>query len=91
MSGGYYQAEWVDVAVASGTIRAVTFVADPQHVLHAGSLPEDAVAGILAAGVGPGGTAPAYLSSTAAALRARGTPDDYLERLEAAVAQRLRR
>lgn len=81
----------VDVAVASGTIQAVTFIADPQHILHDGSLPEDDIASILAAGVGPGGTAPAYLSSTAGALRVRGIPDAYLERLEAAVARRLRR
>ncbi len=89
MTGGYYAAEWVEVATQHGTITAVTFVADPQHPFYAGAVPEDDVLDILATGVGPGGTAASYLLQTAEALRAWGTPDGYLERYEAEIARRL--
>ena len=89
MSGGYYTAEWVDVATKAGPVAAVTFVADPRHPLYAGAVPESEVVDLLAVGVGPGGTAARYLLQTADALRDRGIPDADLERLEAAVARRL--
>jgi len=89
MSGGYYTAEWVDVATEAGPVAAVTFVADPRHPLYAGALPESEIVGLLAAGVGPGGTAAGYLMQTADALRGWGIPDTGLDRYEAAVARRL--
>ncbi len=89
MAGGYYTAEWVDAATEAGPVAAVTFVADPRHPLHAGAVPESEVVDLLAAGVGPGGTAAGYLLQTADALRGWGIPDAGLERLEAAVARRL--
>ena len=89
MSGGYYGAEWVDAATEAGPVAAVTFVADPKHPLHAGAVSESEVVDLLAAGVGPGGTAADYLLRTADALRGWGVPDMELERLEAAVARRL--
>lgn len=89
MSGGYYTAEWVQVATEAGPVAAVTFVADPRHPLYAGEVPESEIVDLLAAGVGPGGTAASYLLRTADALRGRGIPDAELERLEAAVARRL--
>jgi len=89
MAGGYYTAEWVDVGTSHGPLAALTFVADPRHPLYAGTLPESEVADILAAGVGPGGTAAAYLLQTAEAIRDWGIPDFYLERFEAEVARRL--
>ncbi len=89
MSGGYYTAEWVDVATEAGPVAAVTFVADPRHPLYAGAVPESEIVDLLAAGVGPGGTAASYLLQTADALRGWGIPDPDLEQLEAAVAQRL--
>lgn len=89
MSGGYYAAERVDVATEAGPVAAVTFVADPRHPLYAGAVPESEVVDLLAAGVGPGGTAASYLLQTAEALRRWGIPDMELERHEAAVARRL--
>ena len=89
MSGGYYTAEWVDAATEAGPVAAVTFVADPRHPLYAGAVQEPEIVDLLAAGVGPGGTAASYLLQTADALRGWGIPDPDLERLEAAVAQRL--
>ena len=89
ISGGYYTAEWVDVATEAGPGAAITFVADPRHPLHAGALPDSEVVDLLAAGVGPGGTAASYLMQTAGALRGWGIPDAELDRYEAAVARRL--
>ncbi len=89
MSGGYYTAEWVEVATALGPVAALTFVADPRHPLYASMVPEAAVTGILATGVGPGGTAAGYLLQTAEALRGWGIPDPYLDRHEAEIARRL--
>ena len=89
MSGGYYTAEWVEAATEAGPVAAVTFVADPRHPLYAGAVPESEAVDLLAAGVGPGGTAASYLLQTADALRRWGVPDPTLERYEAAVARRL--
>lgn len=92
MPSGFYTAQWVDVAgpdAEGERRRALTFVADPGHGLYAGRLPEAEVAGVLARGVGPQGTAAAYLLDTADALKREGTPDPLLERLVDAVAERL--
>ena len=91
MPSGFYLPRWVDVAGAGGHAgrRALTFVADPGHPLYAGRSPEADVAGMLARGVGPQGTAAAYLLDTAEALRREGTPDPMLERLAEALATRL--
>lgn len=89
MSGGTYAAEWVDARTEAGPVAAVTFVADPRHPLYAGAAPESEIVDLLAAGIGPGGTAASYLLQTADALRGWGIPDTELERLEAAVARRL--
>ena len=89
MAGGYYIAEWVEAATEAGPVAAVTFVADPRHPLYAGAVPESEIVGLLAAGVGPGGTAASYLMQTAHALRGWGISDPALDRHEAAVARRL--
>ena len=92
MPSGFYLAQWVDVAGPDGGAerrRALTFAADPGHPLYAGRLPEDEVADTLARGVGPQGTAAAYLLNTAEALRRAGAPDPMLERLVQAVGARL--
>jgi len=89
MSGGLYDARWVQVATAEGVVDALTFVADPLNPLFAGQVPEDEVAAILASTAGPGGPAADYLRRTADAMREWSTPDPYLDRLAAAVADRL--
>ena len=89
MSGGLYDACWVQVATAGGVVDALTFVADPLNPLFAGQVPEDEVAAILASTAGPGGPAADYLRRTADAMREQGAPDPYLDRLATAVATRL--
>ncbi len=89
MAGGTYDARWVQAGTAGGMLDAVTFVADPLHPLFAGHLPEEEVAGTLAATSGPGGPAADYLRRTAEAMREHGAPDPYLDRLASAVAGRL--
>ena len=87
MPGGYYTARWVQVdADKHGKLQALTFVADPQHPLFAGPVPEGDVADILATSSGEGGMAREYLVRTAAALTAAGVPDPALDRLVQAVA-----
>ena len=89
MAGGYYAAEWVEAVTEAGPVAAITFVTDPRHPLYAGAVPESEAVDLLAAGVGPGGTAASYLMQTADALRGWGIPDAGLDRYEAAVARRL--
>ena len=89
MAGGFYNARWVQVLTAAGPLDAITFVADPLHPLFAGLLDDDAVADILATAAGPGGPAADYLRQTSDAMRHRGAPDPYLERLASLVAARL--
>ncbi len=89
MAAGFYEARWVQVLTAAGPLDAVTFIADPLHPLFAGRLEDAAVADILATTAGPGGPAADYLRQTADAMRHRGSPDPYLERLASLVAVRL--
>lgn len=92
MPSGFYLAQWVDFAAGpdgEAPCRALTFVADSSHELYAGRMPEAEVAEILARGVGPQGTAAAYLLDTAEALRREGMPDPLLDRLADAVGARL--
>lgn len=89
MADGLYEARWVQADTASGAVDALTFVADPAHPLFAGQVPETEVAMILATTAGKGGPAADYLRRTAGAMRERGAPDPYLDRLAAAVAARL--
>lgn len=90
MPPGYYRARWVWVETEVGPVRALTFVADPDHPLYAGDVPESEVATVLASTSGEGGTAAEYLINTVKALRERGVPNPYLDRLHESVASRAR-
>lgn len=90
MPPGHYRARWVEVRTEAGPVRALTFVADPEHPLYAGDVPEAEVAAVLASTSGKGGAAAEYLLKTSEALRERGVPDPYLERLQEAVVSRAR-
>ena len=85
MAAGAYRARWVQVGTAHGTLDAVTFVADPDHPLYAGILPDEEVARTLAATSGSGGTAASYLAKTVGALQGLGLHDAHLEGLQARV------
>lgn len=86
MPGGFYRAEWVDVAARKfGPVRALTFVAKPEHPMFAGAVGHPEIAAVLARTSGPGGRARDYLRSTAEALRAAGVRDDRMDALARAV------
>lgn len=91
MLPGFYRAAWITaVPVPQGRpVRALTFVADAAHPLHAGPVPGVAQARILAGAVGPQGPNAEYLLSALETLRAEDLGDALLERLAAAVAKRL--
>ncbi len=79
MVAGFYEAMWVPVTTADGTVTALTFVADPAHPLFAGTVADTAP--LLASTRGLGGTAAEYLARTADTLHRLGTPDPYLDGL----------
>ncbi|WP_165943265.1 gamma-glutamylcyclotransferase [Roseicella aquatilis] len=83
MPPGFYRAAWVTVVpLPQGRpVRALTFLADAAHPLHAGALPEAAQARILARAVGPQGPDADYLLSAQETLRAAGLEDALLDRL----------
>lgn len=87
MPPGTYEARWVDLETGAGPVRAVTFVADPGHPLFAEPMPDAVVARILASTSGEGGPALDYLHRTGAAMRERGVPDPFLDRLQALAAE----
>lgn len=83
MAPGFCRAAWVTVVpMPQGTpLRALAFVADPTHRLHAGALPEPAQARILARAVGPRGPNADALLWAQEALGAAGLEDALLDRL----------
>ena len=85
MTAGAYEACWVPVETEHGTFAAVTFVADPDHPLYAGTPSDEDVARTLATTSGSGGTAASYLAKTVGALRGLGLRDARLEGLQARV------
>lgn len=92
MPCGFYLAQWVDVSTGQdgeAGLRALTFVADRDHRLYVGRVPQDQAVETLARGVGPRGAAAAYLLDAAEALRREGVPDPSLDRLAEAVGARL--
>lgn len=68
-----------------GTVRAVTYVIDPDHVQYCGSLPLEEQAHIIARAVGERGPNDEYLYNTAAHLTELGIADSDLEWLAARV------
>jgi cation transport protein ChaC len=75
------------VATPQGTVRALTFTANPRHPTFAGALSPDAVAAAIAGASGPLGSNREYLSRTLDTLRRLGIPDRGLERLERALTE----
>ena len=90
MPPGYYRACWVEVRTGAGPVRALTFVADARHPLHAGDVPGAKVAAVLASTSGEGGAAPDHPLKTLQALRERGVPAPYLKRRHELVVARAR-
>jgi cation transport protein ChaC len=76
-----YLPKLLNVRHAGGRVRAQAFVVDRRQPQYAGGLDDDAVAGLIAAGVGQRGSNRDYLENTLAHLRALGVVDHGLERL----------
>jgi cation transport regulator ChaC len=91
MLPGFYRAEWVTVVpLPQGRpVRALTFIADAAHPLHAGPLPEPAQARVLAEAVGPQGPDAEYLLSTQETLCQAGLEDRQVDRLAGMVGRLL--
>lgn len=91
MLPGFYRAEWVTVVpLPQGRpVRALTFIADAAHPLHAGPLPEAAQARVMAEAVGPQGPNAEYLLSAQEMLRQAGLQDREIDRLAGMVGRLL--
>lgn len=77
-----YVESWQDLRGQSGqTLRALTFVIDPDHVQYCGGLDLDEQARIIARSVGGRGPNSDYLFNTAAHLDELGIPDPDLHLL----------
>lgn len=82
MVTGAYVPRLLPIRTTHGTVRAVTFIANPRHPTFAGALPPADIARAIAGASGPLGRNRDYLHRTVDALRRHGIPDRGLERLE---------
>ncbi|WP_207483164.1 gamma-glutamylcyclotransferase [Arenibaculum pallidiluteum] len=85
MATGAYDARWLPVETATGTVQALSFVADRGHPLYAGHMPDAFASALIADAFGRGGSCAEYLFSTADHLREIGLPDPHLDALAARV------
>ena len=69
MLSGAYLARWVNVATEEGTVRAVTFVANPHHRRYAGKLSEAEAAATILRASGELGTCLDYFERTVRILQ----------------------
>ena len=81
---------WLDAQTEDGPIRALGFVMDRRSPFHAGRLPLEEVADVLARAAGHWGTCAEYLHNAVAHLEELGIHDCNLWRLQALVADRIR-
>lgn len=81
MFGGSYVARWLKAQTEEGIVPAIGFVMNHRSSAYAGHLGEDEVVSRLAGCSGRYGSGADYLCQTAAALRAAGLDDPYLDRL----------
>ncbi len=82
MLSGVYRAEWVDVVDRSGaTLRAITFVVEPEHRQYVGDLSLKERARHIAFAQGRIGCCRDYLAETVLQLREIGASDAYIDAL----------
>lgn len=87
MLSGSYLARWVTVAIGDGTVRAVTFVANPDHTRYLGRLSEDEAAERIRKATGELGSCLEYFDRTVASLQEFGLRDAALERIGRKIAR----
>ena len=89
MTSGVYRAVWADLETENeGTVRALTFVVDPDHPQYAGELPLDTMSEIMAGACGQYGTCRDYLAGTVEGMEKIGVSDLYLSELLSLVDRR---
>ena len=76
-----YSARWVTVRTADGPVRAITFVANPDHVFYAGRVPLKEAARHIAFGEGELGSSRDYLYNTVSHMDALGIGDAGMQTL----------
>ncbi|HRO15665.1 MAG TPA: gamma-glutamylcyclotransferase [Paracoccus sp. (in: a-proteobacteria)] len=81
---------WLSARTEEGPVRALGFVMDRESPFHAGRLPLEEVADVLARAAGHWGTCAEYLHNTVAHLEELGIHDRNLWRLQALVAEKIR-
>lgn len=80
---------WISVKTRGGTLRALTFVADPDGRAYAGRLSLERVAHVLARAAGHWGSTAQYLFRTVTMLEQHGIRDRNLWRIQSLVAQEI--
>ena len=80
---------WISVKTKGGTLRALTFVADPEGRAYAGRLSLERVAHVLARAAGHWGSTAQYLFRTVTMLEQHGIRDRNLWRIQSLVAQEI--
>lgn len=82
MGSGVYHCRWVNLYLRSGAaLRAITFVADPEHSQYAGQLGGSCKARIIARARGRWGACRDYLAGVVDALEAMNAPEAPLQQL----------
>ncbi len=77
-----YEEVFLPITLSNGkSVEAVTYVVDPTHPQYAGQKPRDDILAHVRQGHGQAGSCVDYVKSTAAHLRALGTPDPDLDSL----------
>jgi cation transport protein ChaC len=85
MLTGSYDVRWVNATARGGKLRALTFVARPDHERYIGALPVQDVAGLIRTGEGILGSTRSYFELTLQTLARLRVRDRGIERLRRAV------
>ena len=85
MLTGSYDVRWVNATARGGKLRALTFVARPDHERYIGALPVQDVAGLIRTGEGILGSTRSYFERTLQTLARLRVRDRGIERLRRAV------
>ena len=80
---------WIDVSTNGSTIKALTFIADPDGPAYAGKLSPEKVAWTLARAAGHWGSSAQYLYNTFNMLESNGIHDEAIWELQALVAKEI--
>lgn len=86
MVAGFYRPTWAWVDLADGqTVRAITFVSDPEHPMYESDSSPETVAPLISMAVGPIGSNSDYVRELYERLVANNIHDEYIRRLIAAL------